>query len=74
MIGVTPEDHATIKLLAKKNNRSMKGQVTEILALVSHPENGHEIIDGMAVVTRDFTNVTEKTVVAAGRSMGHEVG
>jgi hypothetical protein len=74
-IRVSDETYATIKLLAKKGNRSMTGQVTELLALVSHPENGHEVIDGVAIISKagDLTKITEKTVVSVGRCMGHEV-
>jgi hypothetical protein len=57
-IRVTPAAYAEIKRLAKEGNRSMTGQVTEILALVTHPENGVDVIQGLAVVTRDFTDVT----------------
>jgi hypothetical protein len=70
--------HNVIKGWAKENGWSMTRQIEEMVrdALVSHPENGKEWIAGMAVVTRkgDLTTITEKTVVAAGRSMGHEVG
>jgi hypothetical protein len=60
-IRVTPEAYATIQGMAKKGNRSMTKQVSQILALVSHPQDGMETIDGMAVITRigDKTIVTE---------------
>jgi hypothetical protein len=60
-VRVTPEAYATIQGMAKKGRRSMTSQVSQILALVSHPQDGMETIDGMAVITRsgDKTIVTE---------------
>jgi len=37
-IRVTPEAHEKIKLMAQQGNRSMTGQVSELLVIVSQPE------------------------------------
>ena len=60
---VSNSAHEIISLIAQKNNRPKTRELDEILALVTHPENGAEVIDGLAVVTREHMGKSGKYAV-----------
>ena len=69
--------YETIKSNGAKANRSIAGEIRQMLAIVTAPEKGTETVIGVARVTRQdgVTTIDDaegKELVALGRFINHE--
>lgn len=76
-INVDIETYEAIKSNGAKANRSIAGEIRQMLAIVSAPKDGKEFIVGLANIVKADGDVlvedaTGKTVIAAGGCIQHE--